>query len=165
MFEELYADPARLEQFMGAMSGISPGNFEAFAEKFDFSQLQDPGRHRRRDRPALHRCRGAASASACTTLDLPAGASRSPNGASRRPAGGRVTPATVDFFKDQFPKADLITMGMILHDWNLENKKMLIAKAYARCRRAARWSPSRTSSRAIPTYSIELFGMQDHGIL
>ena len=37
MFEELYSDPARLEQFMLAMRGISAGNFAAFAEKFDFS--------------------------------------------------------------------------------------------------------------------------------
>ena len=29
------------------------------------------------------------------------------------------------------PKADVITMGNILHDWNLENKKRLIQKAYA----------------------------------
>ena len=28
------------------------------------------------------------------------------------------------------PRADVITMGNILHDWNLENKKMLIRKAY-----------------------------------
>src|SRR5438876_12142087 len=30
MFEELYRDPARLEQFMHAMSGISVGHFTAF---------------------------------------------------------------------------------------------------------------------------------------
>jgi O-methyltransferase domain len=35
-----------------------------------------------------------------------------------------------DFFKDQFPKVDVITMGHILHDWNLETKEMLIRKAY-----------------------------------
>ena len=29
MFEELYADPERLEQFMHAMAGISAGNFHA----------------------------------------------------------------------------------------------------------------------------------------
>ena len=28
------------------------------------------------------------------------------------------------------PKADVVTMGNILHDWNLEKKKMLIKKAY-----------------------------------
>src|SRR4030095_4409569 len=37
MFEELYRDPQRLEQFMRAMAGISLANFETFAEKFDFA--------------------------------------------------------------------------------------------------------------------------------
>jgi Dimerisation domain/O-methyltransferase domain len=40
MFEELYRDPARLEQFMEAMQGISLGNFHALAEKFDFSKYR-----------------------------------------------------------------------------------------------------------------------------
>ena len=38
MFGELYSKPERLEQFMDAMSGISAGNFQAFADKFDFSR-------------------------------------------------------------------------------------------------------------------------------
>ena len=40
MFAELYSKPERLEQFMDAMSGISAGNFQAFAEKFDFSRYR-----------------------------------------------------------------------------------------------------------------------------
>ena len=40
MFDELYSDPARLEQFMNAMQGISLGNFHALAEKFDFSKYK-----------------------------------------------------------------------------------------------------------------------------
>ena len=40
MFEEVYSKPERLEQFMDAMSGISAGNFQAFAEKFDFSRYR-----------------------------------------------------------------------------------------------------------------------------
>ena len=40
IFEELYADAAKLEQFMGAMTGLSRINFEALAEKFDFSRYQ-----------------------------------------------------------------------------------------------------------------------------
>ena len=40
MFEELYSDPARLEQFMNAMAGISQGNFQELAEKFDFSRYE-----------------------------------------------------------------------------------------------------------------------------
>jgi hypothetical protein len=43
----------------------------------------------------------------------------------------RVSTAAIDFFKDDLPRADVITMGMVLHDWNLQVKKMLIAKAHA----------------------------------
>jgi hypothetical protein len=42
----------------------------------------------------------------------------------------RVSTAAGDFFVDALPKADVITMGMILHDWNLDKKKDLIRKAY-----------------------------------
>ncbi|MEQ1765201.1 MAG: methyltransferase dimerization domain-containing protein, partial [Pyrinomonadaceae bacterium] len=37
VFEELYSQPERLEQFMDAMAGMSYGNFAMLAEKFDFS--------------------------------------------------------------------------------------------------------------------------------
>ena len=40
VFDELYSKPERLEQFMEAMAGISAANFQAFAEKFDFSRYQ-----------------------------------------------------------------------------------------------------------------------------
>src|SRR6202030_718799 len=43
---------------------------------------------------------------------------------------GPVGTASGDFFKDPLPQADLITMGMILHDWNLEKKMHLIRAAY-----------------------------------
>lgn len=130
MFGELYADPARLEQFMDAMSGISMGNFVAFAERFDFSgykTLADIGgatgqlssivasRH-----PHME----------CRTCDLPDVRPIAERRLRERKLGGRVIAETIDFFADEFPKSDIITMGMILHDWNLENKKMLIAKAY-----------------------------------
>ena len=35
-----------------------------------------------------------------------------------------------DFFKDSLPSTDVLVMGMILHDWNLEEKRMLLKKAY-----------------------------------
>src|SRR3954467_13649198 len=40
VFEELYSDEARLEQFMNAMAGISAGPFMALAETFDFSEYE-----------------------------------------------------------------------------------------------------------------------------
>ncbi|HKG23361.1 MAG TPA: methyltransferase, partial [Blastocatellia bacterium] len=35
-----------------------------------------------------------------------------------------------NFFEDPMPAADVLVMGHILHDWDLEQKKMLISKAY-----------------------------------
>jgi hypothetical protein len=35
-----------------------------------------------------------------------------------------------DFFVDDLPRADVLIMGMILHDWDLPTKRMLIKKAY-----------------------------------
>lgn len=38
VFETLYEEPQRLEQFIEAMTGFSRGNFSALADKFDFSR-------------------------------------------------------------------------------------------------------------------------------
>jgi hypothetical protein len=130
MFDELYADPARLEQFIDAMTGISLGNFHAFAEKFDFSKYK-----------TLADIGGAAGVLSstvakrhahmrCTTCDLPVVRPIAQRRIKEQGLEARVETANVDFFADEFPKADVITMGMILHDWNLANKKMLIGKAF-----------------------------------
>ena len=42
----------------------------------------------------------------------------------------RLKFATLDFFKEPLPKADVVIMGHILHDWDLPTKQMLIDKAY-----------------------------------
>ena len=130
IFDELYADPTKLEQFLDAMTGLSRINFEALADKFDFSRyrtLCDVGgatgllsievakRH-----PQMR----------CVSFDL---AAVEPIAARSIAASGlrdRVITASGDFFTDPLPKADVITMGMILHDWNLERKKQLIRAAY-----------------------------------
>ncbi len=130
MFAELYSDPDRLEQFMGAMAGISAGNFHALAEAFDFSRYEtvcDVGgatgqlcsilaaRH-----PHLR----------CTTFDLPVVAPIAERAVAAAGTSDRVTVASGDFLEDPLPSADVITMGLILHDWNLEKKMHLIRAAY-----------------------------------
>lgn len=130
VFEELYRVPERLEQFMAAMAGISAGNFQAFAEAFDFSRyttLCDVGgatgllatlvaaRH-----PHMR----------CVSADLPQATAVAARRIAASGVGDRVTAQPIDFFTDAFPKADVVTMGMILHDWNLEKKRLLVKKAY-----------------------------------
>jgi len=36
--------------------------------------------------------------------------------------------ADIDFFADAFPSCDVITMGMILHDWGPQKKQLLVQK-------------------------------------
>ena len=130
MFEELYAELPRLEQFMGAMTGFSRINFEAFAAKFDFSKYQtlcDVGgatgllcMEVARKHPHLH----------CVSFDLPPVEPIARKHIAAAGLSNRIDTAGGDFFKDPLPKADLITMGMILHDWNLEKKMHLIRAAY-----------------------------------
>ena len=131
VFEELYSELPRLEQFMGAMTGLSRINFEALAGKYDFSKyktLCDIGGATgllcvevARKHPNLR----------CTSFDLPPVEPIAKRHIAAAGLSGRVGTAAGDFFKDPLPKADVITMGMILHDWNLEKKLHLIRSAYA----------------------------------
>jgi len=130
MFAKLYEVPERLEQFMNAMVGISAGNFKAFAHKFDFSKyttLCDIG-----GATGQLSCIVAAGNPhmRCLSFDLPKVLPIATRRIEAVSLGDRVKAMAGDFFTDDLPKADVITMGMILHDWNLENKKMLIGKAY-----------------------------------
>lgn len=130
MFEVLYEDLPRLEQFMGAMRGISIGNFQAFAQKFDFSDYE-----------SLCDVGGATGLLSslvaeqhphlkCTTFDLPVVEPIARKWIAKAGLSDRIHIVSGDFLKDALPKSDIITMGNILHDWNLEKKKHLIRLAY-----------------------------------
>ena len=130
MFEELYADLPKLEQFMGAMTGLSRINFEAFADRFDFSKFQtlcDVG-----GATGLLSIEAAKKHShlQCISFDLPPVEAIARKHIATAGLKQRVRTASGDFFKDPLPQADIITMGMILHDWNLEKKMHLIRSAY-----------------------------------
>lgn len=130
VFAKLYEVPERLEQFMNAMSGISAGNFRSLARKFDFSAyrtLCDVG-----GATGLLSCTVAAAQPhmTCTSFDLPNVVPIATRRIAESGLSDRVKAVGGDFFADPLPRADVITMGMILHDWNLDKKKRLIAKAY-----------------------------------
>ncbi|HEX6125647.1 MAG TPA: methyltransferase [Pyrinomonadaceae bacterium] len=130
MFEELYSKPERLEQFMDAMAGISTGNFQALADKFDFSRyktLCDVGGAAATLSTILAKAHPHLE---CVSADLPPATVIAEKKIRAAGLGDRVSAKNIDFFTDELPKADVITMGMILHDWNLEKKMMLIQKAY-----------------------------------
>ena len=130
LFEALYSDANRLKEFVYAMSGIQMGNFMAFAQTFDFSNyktLVDVG-----GSAALLSLMVAKHQPhmTCVSWDLPVVAPIANETINKFQLQDRVTTANGDFFKDQFPKADIVVMGNILHDWDEETKLMLMKKAY-----------------------------------
>lgn len=130
LFEALYADPQRLEQFLEAMIGIQSGAFQAFAQKFNFTPyktLCDIGGATgilsilvSKNNPHLN----------CTTFDLPAVERVAKKWVEKFNLTNRIQIKNGDFFKDPLPHADIITMGNILHDWGYEDKLKLARAAY-----------------------------------
>ncbi len=131
LFAALYADPRRLKSFLSAMSGISLGPARAIAAKFPW------GRHK-----TFVDC-GCAQGMVPVTLakahphligaglDLPQVKPIFEEFVARHGLTERLTFKEVDFFRERLPEADVIIMGHILHDWDLDRKRDLIAKAFA----------------------------------
>ena len=131
IFEELYSNQATLGEFLDAMTGFQAANFELLAQKFNFSNyktVSDVGGAL----ALLSRIVGAHHQHlSFTSFDLPPVAPLALKHIKAAGMESRIKPIAGDFFKDDLPKADVVTMGNILHDWNLENKMILIRKAYA----------------------------------
>ena len=130
MFEELYSDLPRLEQFMGAMTGLSRLNFEAFADKFDCSKFQTLCDVGGATGLLSIECAKKHPNLKCISFDLPPVEPIAIKHIAAAGLADRIQTASGDFFNDPLPRADCITMGMILHDWNLEKKMHLIRSAY-----------------------------------
>lgn len=130
IFDILYKDEKKLEQFMRAMTGLSAINFESFANKFDFSNyttLCDAGGATGQLSIMVAKANPHMN---CISFDLPPIEPIAKKVIEESGISDKVKTASGDFFKDPLPKAEIITMGMILHDWNLDNKLHLIDAAY-----------------------------------
>jgi predicted O-methyltransferase YrrM len=137
-FTALYADEQRLEEFLRAMQGIQTGNFLALLDCVDLSAastIVDVG---------------GASGILCAlavqhhphllavTFDLPAVEPIAKRTLTAMGVDDRVTALSGDFFIDDLPPGDVIVMGNILHDWDNNQKQLLINKAYRSLNRGGR---------------------------
>ncbi|MBW4574257.1 MAG: hypothetical protein KME08_03135 [Aphanothece sp. CMT-3BRIN-NPC111] len=129
-FGTLYSDPSRLQQFLSAMTGISIGTAQVIAQKFPWQNYQtfiDVGTAQGGlpVQITLHHqhLRGSG-------FDLPVVRPIYEQYVASFGLSDRLHFWAGDFFQDPLPTADVIVMGHILHDWNLKQKHMLIAKAY-----------------------------------
>jgi O-methyltransferase domain len=118
VFEEVYSDPDRLGELLRAMSGLQARNFELLAEQFDFS-----------DYTTLTDAVGALALLSRTlapkhphmqfnSFDLPPVALHAQEAIDAAGLQDRICVVSGDFMRDALPKADVVTMGNILHDWN-----------------------------------------------
>ena len=129
-FQALYADPARLRAFLKAMSGLSHGANMAIAKQFPWAKYK------------TFADVGTAQGDLATQIAL-ANPHLTGIGFDLAECGpcfeeyveanglnGRVRFQPGSFFTDAMPSVDVITMGHILHDWDLKDKKMLVKKAF-----------------------------------
>ena len=129
-FEALYADPQRLEDFLSAMTGLSLGAARAIAEKFPWSDYRtfidiggaQGGLPVQVARAHTHLTGGSFDIAACGPVFE--------KYVARHGLSDRLRFYAGDFFNDPLPSADVLLMGHILHDWNMEEKRMLLRKAY-----------------------------------
>jgi hypothetical protein len=129
-FGELYADPARLAQFASAMSGVSGGAAQAIAAKFpwqDHKSVIDIGCAEGAVPVQIalaHEHMGGGG------FDLPPLAPIFEQYVAGVGLGERLSFTAGDFFADPLPEADVLVMGHILHDWDMDEKRVLLRKAH-----------------------------------
>jgi O-methyltransferase/methyltransferase family protein len=130
LFDNLYSDPNRLRLFLAAMTGLSMGASIAIAQKFpwkNYKTVVDVGG-----------AQGGLLVQLClahphlhgTNFDLAVAGPIFDEYAASHGLSDRLKFQSGNFFEESLPSADVITMGHILHDWNLDEKRMLIEKAY-----------------------------------
>jgi hypothetical protein len=129
-FAELYADSDRLAQFARAMTSISAGAGMAIAAKFPWADHQtviDIGCAE--GAVPVHVAQAHEHMSG-GGFDLPPLEPIFDAFVGQFGLGERLRFTGGDFFADPLPTADVLVMGHILHDWDLDEKRVLLKKAY-----------------------------------
>jgi len=130
-FQVLYSDPHRLAEFLQAMTGLSLATANAIAQKFPWQRYRtfvDIGCAQGGTPVQIALAHSHLSGGG---YDLPIVAPIFERYVESFGLSDRVRFHSGDFFTDPLPTADVLLMGHILHDWNLEEKQRLIAKAHA----------------------------------
>jgi len=130
VFTGLYADPERLKSFLRAMTSLSHGANVAIAKNFPWGKYKTALDVGTAQGDLVVQVAMANTNIEGIGFDLPEVGPIFEEYAKAAGAESRVKFQAGDFFTDELPRADVVMMGHILHDWNLEQKKLLIGKAF-----------------------------------
>jgi hypothetical protein len=130
IFEALYSDENRLRTFLHAMSGVSLGAARAIARQFPWQNY--------RSFIDIGAAQGALPVQVALAhphlsgggFDLPPVRPVFEDYVASHGLQERMRFHAGNFFDDPCPTADVLVMGHILHDWNLDEKRTLLRKCY-----------------------------------
>lgn len=130
-FTALYADPAKLHEFLRAMSGVSRGANIGIANAFPWARYTSCADIGTAQGDLVTQIALAHPHLTGIGFDLPEVAPVFEEYIEGHGLTGRVRFSGGNFFTDELPSADVLLFGHILHDWDLETKRMLLRKAHA----------------------------------
>jgi len=130
LFKNLYADPERLRTFLKAMTGLSRGANVAIAKQFPWQQYHSAVDVGTAQGDLIVQVALANPHISGIGFDLPEVGPIFEDYTASNGLSSRVEFRPGSFFDAPIPQADVVMMGHILHDWNLEEKKLIIGKAY-----------------------------------
>jgi len=130
LFEAIYSDPATLGGFLKAMSALSAGPASVIATAFPWERHEtvidigcaEGGASVQIAQAHAHLSGGG--------FDLPAVGPFFDEQVAAAGLGERLRFYPGDFFAEELPSADVLIMGHILHDWNMDEKRGLLEKAH-----------------------------------
>jgi len=129
-FATVYSDPEKLAGFTAAMSGLSRAAGEAIAAKFpwrDYGTMIDIGCAQGAVPVAIAQTHGHLTGGG---FDLPPVEPIFNSYVAECGLSERLTFTAGNFFVDPLPQADVLIMGHVLHDWDLDQKRRLLQKAF-----------------------------------
>lgn len=129
-FAALYADPDRLAGFLHAMTALSTGAAMAIAERFPFASHRSVLDLGCAEGGVLARLLSAHGNLTGIGFDLPGSRAAFLRHMNAFGLGERASFTGGDFFADPLPQADVVVLGHILHDWDLAEKRALLARVY-----------------------------------
>jgi hypothetical protein len=129
-FATLYADPPSLKEFLGAMSGLSKGTAAVLAARFpwaSYKSVYDIGAAEGAVPVAIAMSHPHITGGG---FDLPPVGPHFEAFVAEHGLSDRLRFVGGDFLNDPLPSAEVLVMGHILHDWDSDQKRMLIEKSY-----------------------------------